>query len=225
MHRQLDHDLARVRSSLLEMAGRVEQMIADAERALRGRDEILAERVIRADEEVDRLEKRIDQDCLVVLALRDPKAVDFRFVVAVQKIVGDLERMGDCAVNVAQAVRRLAESAPLATHVDLPRLSDMVRGMVRGSLDAFVRKDPDQAREICRQDDEVDALYHRIFQELVVSMEETSAHVSRALQLLLIAKNLERIADHATNVAEDVIFFLEAEDVRHRTPSSLVEPS
>ena len=221
MHRQLDQDLARVRRSLLEMAGRVEQMIADADRALRDRDELLAERVIRADQEVDELEKQIDQDCLVVLALQDPKAVDFRFLVAVQKIVGDLERMGDCAVNISKAARRLAQGPPLASYVDLPRLSEMVRSMVRGSLDAFVRKDPMQAREICRRDDEVDALYHRIFQELVESMEAATAHVSRALQLLLVAKNLERIADHATNVAEDVVFFLEARDVRHRSTDSV----
>jgi phosphate transport system protein len=215
MQRQLDDSLRRVRESLLEMAGLVEEMIADAERAVLTRDALLGARVIRADSRVDQLEKSIDEMCLVTLALHEPKASDFRFLVAAQKIVGDLERMGDAAVNMSQAAMQLSQEPPLDGFVDVPRLGEMVRAMVRAGLDAFVRKDADLAREVRARDEEVDRHYQSLFRELVGTMVDESRRVRRALQLLLVAKNLERIADHATNIAEDVIYYLEAKDVRH----------
>ncbi len=215
MMKHLDQELDEVRTQLLEMAGRVEEMIADAGRALAERDSVLAGRVQRADQRVDSLEKEIDEACLAILALRDPKAADFRFVVAVQKIVGDLERMGDCAVNISKAVVRLNSESPFETFVDLPSLLERVRSMVRMSLDALVRRSVPLAQEVCEADDEVDALYGELFRQLVAIMQDRSENVNRALQLLLISRNLERIADHATNVAEDVIYYLEARDVRH----------
>lgn len=218
--KHLDQELADVRQMLLEMAGRVEEMIADVGRALADRDSVLAGRVQRADRLVDSLEKSLDESCLSILALRDPKAVDFRFLIAVQKIVGDLERMGDCAVNIAQAVQKINEEPRLEGYVDLPRLLDMVRSMVRTSLDALVRRSPDLAREVCQADDQVDELYHQLFRQLVGFMQERSDKVTRALQLLLVSRNLERIADHATNIAEDVIYYLEAKDVRHPAAES-----
>ena len=215
MQRQLDDSLRRVRESLLQMAGMVEEMVADAERAVLTRDALLGARVIRADSRVDQLEKSIDEMCLIPLALHEPKASDFRFFVAAQKIVGDLERMGDCAVNMAQAALQLSQEPPLEGFVDLPRLGEMVRAMVRDGLDAFVRRDAELARQVRARDAEVDRLYQHLFRELVAAMVDESRRVRRALQLLLVAKNLERIADHATNVAEDVIYYLEARDVRH----------
>ena len=215
MQRNLDDSLRRVRESLLQMAGLVEEMVADAERAVLTRDALLGARVIRADSRVDQLEKSIDEMCLVALALHEPKASDFRFLAATQKIVGDLERMGDCAVNMAQAALQLAQEPPLEGVVDLPRLGEMARAMVRDGLDAFVRKDADLARRVRARDEEVDRLYQHLFRELTATMVDERRRVRRALHLLLVAKNLERIADHATNVAEDVIYFLEARDVRH----------
>jgi phosphate transport system protein len=215
MQRHLDDSLRRVRESLLQMAGLVEEMVAEAERAVLTRDALLGARVIRADSRVDQLEKSIDEMCLVALALHEPKASDFRFIAAAQKIVGDLERMGDCAVNMAQAALQLSQEPPLEGIVDLPRLGEMARAMVRDGLDAFVRKDADLARRVRARDEEVDRLYQHLFRELTATMVDERRRVRRALHLLLVAKNLERIADHATNVAEDVIYFLEARDVRH----------
>jgi phosphate transport system protein len=221
MQRHLDDSLQRVRQSLLQMAGVVEEMIADAVRAVHTRDAMLAARVIRADSQVDQLEKTIDELCLVPLALYEPKASDFRFLVAAGKVVGDLERMGDAAVNMAQAAIQLSQEPPLEAFVDLPRLAAMVRAMVRHGLDALVQKDGMLAREVRARDAEVDALYHAIFRDLVARMVDDSRGVRRALQQLLVAKNLERVADHATNIAEDVIYYLEGEDVRHSAPTAV----
>jgi phosphate transport system protein len=204
------------------MAGGVEEMIADANRALLDRDGALAERVIRADPSIDAMEKELDEDCLLLLALQEPKATDFRLVIAVQKIVGELERMGDSAVNIAQGALRLVTQPPLDTCPDLPRLAAVARAMVRGALDAFVRKDAAQAREVCVRDDEADQLYRHCFNDVLAAMKASPSNVERGVHLLLAARNLERIADHSTNVAEDVIYFLEAQDVRHsQTPSAL----
>jgi len=222
MTRYVDQSLEQVRTALLEMAGRVEEMIADANRALAERDSTLAESVILADPLIDAMEKRIDEDCLLLLALQEPKAIDFRCIIAIQKIVGELERMGDSAVNIAQGVLQLNAESPLEPRVDLPSLAEIARGMVRESLDSFVRKDAALARSVCERDDDADAVYHRLFGELVGMMRSSPGKVDRALHLLLAARNLERIADHATNVAEDVIFYLEAEDVRHSRPPSAI---
>jgi phosphate transport system protein len=218
----VEESLERVRAELVEMGGRVEEMIADATRAMVERDSPLAESVIRTDPTIDTLEKRIDENCILLLALQEPKAIDFRNVIAVQKIVSDLERMGDSAVNIAQAVLRLNTELPLEPAVDLPALASIARRMVRDALDSFVRRDAALARQVCERDDQADDIYRRLFNELVASMKESSTKVDRALQLLLAARNLERIADHATNIAEDVIFYLEAQDVRHtRAPSAI----
>ena len=222
MMSHIEGKLEQIRAELVEMAGRVEEMIADATRALVERNSELAETVIRTDPAIDALEKSIDEDCILLLALQEPKAVDFRLIIAAQKIVSDLERMGDSAVNIAQGVLRLNTQLPLERAFDIPGLAGIARSMVRRALDALVRRDPALARQVCDQDDEADDLYHRLFSELLMSMKDSTANVERSLQLLLIARNLERIADHATNIAEDVIFYLEALDVRHtRAPSAI----
>ena len=215
MERRLDHDLDRIRQSLLRMAATVEDMVADATEALLQRDSPLCRQVIARDREVDQMEMDLDEICHSVLCLRQPTASDLRFLVAVMKITGDLERIGDSTVNIAQSVLLLNEQAPLQRYVDLPRMSELVRAMVRRSLDSFVNRDAALALAVLQGDDEVDAFYKRLFQELESCMSTDPGQVSRGLHLLLIARNLERIADHATNVAEDVIYYVEGRDVRH----------
>jgi phosphate transport system protein len=215
MERRIDQDLDRIRQSLLRMAATVEGMVAKATRSLIDRDADLCREVVHQDDEVDLMELEIDEVCHSVLLLRQPTAVDLRFLVAVMKINSDLERIGDSAVNIAQSVEQLIEQPPLKPYIDLPHLSTLVQKMVRDSLDAFVGRDAALATAVCGRDDEVDGLYHQIFRELLTYMIEDPRTVSRALHLLLVARNLERIADHATNISEDVIYYVEGRDVRH----------
>lgn len=220
MERHLDQQLERIRQNLLRMGGMVETMIGQANDALVGRDEAAMRQVLDADADVDRLEMDIDEACHQALVRYQPAAVDLRFLVAVMKIVNDLERMGDSAVNIAEAVEQLNREPPLKPYIDLPEMSRAVREMVAGSLDAFVRRDVALAEEVCARDDEVDERYKQLFRELLTYMIEDPKTVTRCLHLLLVARNLERIADHATNVAEDVIYFVEGRDVRHRLARS-----
>jgi phosphate transport system protein len=215
MERRLDQDLDRIRQSLLRMGGMVEGMVSKATQSLLERRIELSREVIDGDRAVDQLEIEIDELCHNVLAMKQPTAGDLRFLVAVMKINSDLERIGDSAVNIAQSVEQLSDQPPLKPYIDLPRMSELVQTMVRQSLDAFVRKDTALATEVCKSDDAVDGLYKQIFRELLTYMIEDPKTVSRALHLLLISRNLERIADHATNVAEDVIYYVEGRDIRH----------
>jgi len=226
MERHRDQELDKIRQALLRMGGLVERMISEAMAALVERDNERAEAVVRTDAQVDELEKEIDGLCNRMLALQQPTAGDLRFLVSTMKISNDLERMGDSAVNVAQAVEILNSEPPLKPYIDLPRLAELTQSMVRDALDSFVRKDARQALEVCRRDDQVDALYKQLFRELVTYMIEDPKNITRALHLLLIARNYERIADHATNVGEDVIFFVEGRDIRHQAPGEEVsEPA
>ena len=215
MERRLDQDLDRVRQALLRMGGMVEGMVAKATQSLLERDNQLCINVIESDNEVDHLEIEIDEACHLILGTKQPTAVDLRFLVAVMKINSDLERIGDSAVNIAQSVVQLNDQPPLKPYIDLPHLSELVQAMVRRSLDAFVRRDTALATEVCQSDDAVDGLYKQLFRELLTYMIEDPKTVSRALHLLLISRNLERIADHATNIAEDVIYYVEGRDIRH----------
>jgi len=222
MERHLDQQLEHIRKTLLHMGALVEQMIAKANQALVDRDEAAIAEVIRQDLEVDRLEMVLDEACHTTLVRNQPTAVDLRFLVAVMKINNDLERMGDSAVNIAQSARQLNQEPPLKPYIDLPMMSEKARGMVRESLDAFVRRDARLAVEVCQADDTIDAIYKQLFRELLTYMIEDPKTVSRALHLLLVARNLERIADHATNIAEDVIYYVEGRDVRHSLAKSKV---
>jgi phosphate transport system protein len=215
MERHRDHELELIRKTLLRMGGLVERQIREAMQALVERDAVRAETVIAADDEVDELQKEIDALCSRMLALQQPMATDLRFLVATMKIATDLERMGDSSVNVAQAVPILNQEPPLKPYIDLPRIAQITQEMVRDALDSFVRRDARSAIEVCKRDDEVDGLYKQLFRELVTYMAEDSRYITRALHLLLIARNYERIADHATNIAEDVVFYVEGRDIRH----------
>jgi phosphate transport system protein len=215
MERHFDHDLDRVRQMLLKMGGLVEGMVARATQALLDRNNQAANEVIEGDHEVDQMEIEIDEACQSLLGRKQPVSVDLRFLVAVMKINSDLERIGDSAVNIAQSILQLNDHPPLKPYIDLPHLSQLVQDMVRKSLDAFVNKDTALAIEICKSDDAVDGLYKQIFRELLTYMIEDPKTVTRALHLLLLARNLERIADHATNISEDVIYYVEGRDIRH----------
>jgi phosphate transport system protein len=225
MERHLDQDLESIRQELLRMGGEVEAMVTGAMQALVDRNAAQAEAIRAHDRDVDRLEKEIDEDCARLLATRQPTAVDLRFLVSVMKIVNDLERVADSAVNIAQSVIVLNEEPQLKPYVDLPRLSELVRNMVRDSLDAFVRRDARLAIAVCRRDDEIDALYKQLFRELLTYMIEDPKTVNRALHLLLIARNLERIADHATNISEDVVYYVEGRDIRHEKALTAADPA
>jgi phosphate transport system protein len=222
MERRLDQDLDRVRQALLKMGGMVEGMVAKATQALLDRNNQLCTEVIEGDNQVDQMEIEIDEACHLILGTKQPTAVDLRFLVAVMKINSDLERIGDSAVNIAQSVEQLNEQPTLKPYIDLPHLSQLVQDMVRKSLDAFVRRDTELATEVCQSDDAVDGLYKQIFRELLTYMIEDPKTVSRALHLLLVSRNMERIADHATNIAEDVIYYVEGRDIRHSHGTNLL---
>lgn len=215
MDRLQDQGLHQIRQRLLEMGGIVEEMIGSAMHALTERDVDLPARIVAQDRDVDRLEKVIDEQCLSLLARHQPTAVDLRFLVAVMKIVNDLERMGDSAKNIAQASLVINREPPLKPYIDLPHMSRLARAMVHDSLDAFVQRDCSLAREVWKRDDEIDELYTQLFRELLTFMIEDPKKATISLHLLLVAHNLERIADHATNVAEDIIYYVEGTDIRH----------
>jgi phosphate transport system protein len=221
MERHRDQDLEKIRQTLLRMGGLVERMIGEAMQALIDRDLARAQAVITTDDEVDQVEKEVDELCQRYIALQQPAAVDLRFLVAAMKIATDLERMGDSAVNVAQAAEVLNREPPLKPYIDLPRLARISQEMVRDALDSFVHRDSAAALAVCKRDDEVDSLYKQLFRELLTYMMEDPRAITRALHLLLVARNYERIADHATNIGEDVIFYVEGRDIRHSAPPAL----
>ena len=204
-----------MREQLLLMGSHVEGIISASLRALVERDSELAQRTIEADRVVDRLEIEIDGLCLQILARRQPVASDLRFVTMVLKAVTDLERMGDLGVNISERVLELNNETPLKPYVDLPRMADETQMMLREALDAFVAKDADRARRVIARDQIIDDLYAQIFRELLTYMMEESKNVYRATRLQSIAKYLERIADHATNLAELVVFMVKGSDIRH----------
>jgi phosphate transport system protein len=212
---EFEQELRHLREQLLLMGSHVEGTIGFSLRALLERDSALAQRTIEADRIVDRLEIEIDGLCLQILARRQPVASDLRFVTMVLKAVTDLERMGDLAVNISERVLELNSEPPLKPYVDLPRMADETQMMLREALDAFVAKDADRARRVIGRDQMIDDLYAQIFRELLTYMMEDSKNVYRATRLQSIAKYLERIADHATNLAEFVVFMVKGSDIRH----------
>jgi phosphate transport system protein len=197
------------------MGGLVEERVHQAIVALMERREDAAEKVIAGDREVNDLQIEIDDRCIKLLALQQPMATDLRLITAAMKINADLERIGDQAVNIAETALRLLPQPPLKPLIDIPRMAENAEAMTRDALDAFVRKDAALARRVLARDDEVDQLKDQVFRVLLTYMMADPGTIERALGLILISRNLERIADHATNVAEDVIFLVEAKDVRH----------
>jgi phosphate transport system protein len=212
--RRYEEDLVRLRQSILEMGGLVERQIHDAITALARFDRRLAETTIERDHEVNRYDVDIDEQSLHMLALHQPAARDLRFITTSLKITTDLERIGDMAVNISERAIELAER-PSALQVDLPRMADTVRRMLRECLDAFVREDADLALAVCREDDEIDVLHREMFSYLLGRMTADPQMVVPATAQLFVSKYLERIADHATNIAEMVIFMVKGKSIRH----------
>jgi phosphate transport system protein len=213
--RHFHEELARLKTQLLEMSGLAEELVDQAMRALRARDAELAKEVVRRDNDLDAMEIVIDDMCIHLLALQQPMARDLRLITMAMKISNDLERVGDHAVNIAEAVNHLAE-APV--YLEFPEIEEMGRlatEMLSDSLDTFVRADADAAREVCRRDDRVDSLHESLFRILLTHMMEDPRRIGASMSLFLVSRNLERIADLATNIAEDVVFLVEGRNIKH----------
>ena len=215
MQRHFHEELEALKQTLLAMGGLVEDQIRRVMRALVERDDALAREVIERDQQVNAYDVQVDETCVSLLALHQPAAGDLRFITTAMKIVTDLERMGDQAVNIAQRVLELNREPQLKPYIDLPRMASSAQLMVKQSLDAFVARDTELARRVCGEDAEVDALKEQIFRELLTFMMEDARTIPRAIRLILISRFLERVADHATNVAEMVIYLVDAKMVRH----------
>jgi len=208
-------DLNNLKKLLLEMAGSVEEMIAKSIQALKERNMILAEEVIKSDDKVNTMELEIDNQCLKILALYQPEAVDLRSVTMIMKINGDLERIGDHAVNICEKVIYLADKPPVKPLIDIPRMAEKSIQMLRESLNSFVNKDAELAVEVCKMDDEVDSLETQITREVLTYMISDPTTIDPALQLILIARDLERVADLATNIAEDTYYIASGKTIKH----------
>jgi phosphate transport system protein len=213
--RHFQEELEELQSRLLEMGGLAEERVRRAVRGLTERDAADIERVLIGDEPVNELHIEIDNRCFRLLALNQPVAADLRAIVAAVKINTDLERVGDLAVNIAEAARRYTMHPPVKKLIDIPRMADIAQVMLRDALDAYVRRDTALAQHVLNEDDALDALKSQVFRELLTYMLADPGTIEPALDLILVSRHLERIGDHATNVAEDVIFMVSARDVRH----------
>ena len=212
-----EQELKDLKEAILKMGGIVEEMIARSMKSLIERDSRIVGEVTLQEGTANRLEMEIDDRCLQLLALRQPTASDLRFITIGLKISKDLERIGDLAVNIAEQAMELNKEPQLKPYVDLPLMGQKVQQMVRGVLDSFVNRDASRAQQVCEVDDEVDDLNRKVLQELIALMQKDSSAVTRGMHLIWIAKQLERIADHATNIAEEVIFMVQGRDIRHHS--------
>jgi len=208
-------ELQELKENLLKMAAMVEEAIRDGVQSLVRRDSHLARKTFEFEDRINKMENLIDEMCLRLLALRQPMAADLRFITSAMKIITDLERMGDQAVNIAERALSLNEDAQLKPYIDIPRMTDIVQSMVRDVLDAFVNRDSKLARSVCQRDDLVDGLNDQVVRELLTYMISDPKTITRAVHLVIVARCLERIADHATNIAEDVIFMVDALVIKH----------
>ncbi len=210
-----DEELLRLKEKVLVMGSMVENAIKDSVRALVDRDNDLARDIIEKDHQINMFDIQIDEECIRLIALMQPKASDLRFVTTAMKITTDLERMGDLAVNIAHRALELNEEPLLKPYIDIPRMREIAQGMTRDALDAFVRGDKKLAMDVIMRDDEIDDLRDEIYKELIFFMIQDPSTVTRGMKISFIAKNLERIADHATNIAEMAIYLAAGKMIRH----------
>jgi len=215
IHKHFDEELNLLKEKLLSMASLAETMIYKAVKSLSERDETLFEVVNQGEKKVNYLQIEIDELCLKLLALKQPMATDLRFITSAMKINSELERIGDLAVNIIQRAEVLIKQPQLKPLIDIPRMAELTQKMVKDSLDAFIKRDADLARSILTRDDEVDGLKDQVFRELLTFMLSDQSTIPRALELILVSRHLERIGDHATNIAEDVIYLVQGKDIRH----------
>jgi len=212
---QFQKELEELKENLFRMASLVEGAIRDAVQSLVKRDSSLAQKTFDGEEHINKAEIMIDEMCLRLLALRQPVAVDLRFITSAMKIITDLERMGDQAVNIAERAISLNQEPQLKPYIDIPRMAEITQSMVKDVLDAFIHSDPKLARSVCERDDLVDGLNDQVFRELLTYMISDPKTITRAVHLMIVCRCLERIADHATNIAEDVIFMVDALVIKH----------
>ena len=210
-------ELEHLKRRLLEMGGLAEDRVRAAVEGLVSRDMAIVQHVLSGDTPINQLHIEIDKRCFTLLALYQPMAVDLRAIVSAVKINTDLERVGDLAINIAEAVTRYLRHPPVKELIDIPRMADIAQSMLRDALDAYVRRDISLAQAVLDEDDALDALKNQVFRELLTYMLQDPATIEPALDLVLISRHLERIGDHATNLAEDVIFMVLAKDVRHHS--------
>ncbi len=215
MERHIDVEMGRLKDALMRMASLAEKAIGLAIKALVSRDAALARQVVASDDAINALEIEVDELCLRIMALYQPEAGDLRFLAMALKINNDLERMGDQAVNIAERTLELLKEPLLKPLIDIPRMAEVAQRMVKESLDAFVQLNVEQARAVCRRDDEVDRYDDQIFRELLTYMMEDPKAITRSVSLILVSRHLERIADHATNIAEDVVYLVEGRTIKH----------
>ncbi|MBE9503446.1 MAG: phosphate signaling complex protein PhoU [Proteobacteria bacterium] len=216
--KQYEEELRQIKEKVIRLGGLVEQQIVNAIKALTDRDTLLAEEVIEKDHVVNGLEVEIDELCLKVLALRQPAASDLRLITTAIKLITDLERIGDKAVNICERAIELNEEPPLKLYVDLPKMAEAAQKMLRESIDAFIKRDTALAEKVLVDDDIVDDLHRKIFKELLDYMIKDPGSVSRAMKVMFISKYIERIGDHATNISEIVIFMVKGKVIRHMIP-------
>ena len=212
MHREIEN----IKKQVLDLGGRVEDNVHQAVQALLSRDADLAGRIISSDVEIDQAEVSLEEECLKILALYQPVAIDLRFLIAVLKINNDLERIGDLAVNIAERAQFLASGDPVDIPFDFLGMSGKTKLMVRKSLESLVNMDPTMAKEVCGMDDEVDAINRRMYEQVQEGILNNPGQIGSLIHCLSTSRHLERIADHATNIAEDVIYMVAGEIVRHK---------
>ena len=221
IHRHFDEELQDLKRKLIDMGAMVESQIQGAIRGLTERDSDLARRIIANDNRVNALDVEVDEMCLRLLALHQPTASDLRFITTGMKISTELERMSDLSESISERVIELNEEPQLKPYIDLPRMANWSMRMVKDSLDAFVNRDAALARKVCAADDFVDTLNEQLFRELLSFMIENPQTITRAIRLTFVAKSIERIADHATNIGELVVYMVEGKIIRHTAISSL----
>ena len=208
-------ELQELKQDLLKMAALVEEAISTAVQSLVKRDSDLAKKTFGGEDQINRMEIDIEDTCLKLLALMHPMAADLRFITSAMKIITDLERMGDQAVNIAERAISLNQEPQLKPYIDIPKIAEIAQSMVKDALDAFVNSDSKLARSVCERDDMVDGLNDQVFRELLTFMMSDPQTITRAVHLMIVCRCMERIADHATNLAEDVIFMLDARVIKH----------
>jgi phosphate transport system protein len=219
--RHFDIELMQLKEELLSMAAKVETQIRQSIEALRKKDADAAKTIFRLDKEIDRMEIEIEEEAIALIARHQPAAGDLRFLIGVIKINNDLERIGDHGVNIAQSAIALASQPDVKPLIDIPRMAELAVSMLRDSLDSFISSNPEKARDVCTRDDQVDSLKRQVLEELSTIMMEKPDTIARGMDLILISRNLERIADLATNISEDTIYICQAKVIKHRIDQQL----
>jgi phosphate transport system protein len=213
--RHFDLELLQLKHNLLQMAGKTEELIKQSIKSLLNKNQAMAEEIYQIDKSIDTMEIEIEEEAISLIARHQPTAGDLRFLVGALKINNDLERIGDHGVNIAESAIRLMSQPSLKPLIDIPQMAEFVTRMLKDSLDSFINNNPEMALEVCRRDDKVDELKDQIFRELLTYMMEKPEAIGRGMDLILVSRNLERIADLSTNICEETIYIAEAKIIKH----------